>query len=202
MNYSVLIAAALGYLLGALPFGWLVARANGVNIFEVGSKSPGATNVKRSEGKHAGNLVFLLDALKGAAAAYLPIILWSNGSDVLNLRLMAILFAILGHSFSCFTRFKGGKGVATGAGGFFVLMPLMAALALLSWEILFYTTRYVSVASIGAAIVLPLAAYFSHQQTALILMCVASALFIIVRHRANIVRLVNGTENRWDAKKK
>ncbi|KAB2645156.1 MAG: acyl-phosphate glycerol 3-phosphate acyltransferase, partial [Verrucomicrobia bacterium] len=108
----------------------------------------------------------------------------------------------LGHSFSCFTRFKGGKGVATGAGGFFVLMPLMAALALLSWVILFYTTRYVSVASIGAAIVLPLAAYFSHQQTALILMCVASALFIIVRHRANIVRLVNGTENRWDAKKK
>ena len=193
MNYSVLIAAALGYLLGALPFGWLVARANGVNIFEVGSKSPGATNVKRSVGKHAGNLVFLLDALKGAAAAYLPIILWSNGSDVLNLRLMAILFAILGHSFSCFTRFKGGKGVATGAGGFFVL---------LSWVILFYTTRYVSVASIGAAIVLPLAAYFSHQQTALILMCVASALFIIVRHRANIVRLVNGTENRWDAKKK
>ena len=202
MNYSVLIAAALGYLLGALPFGWLVARANGVNIFEVGSKSPGATNVKRSVGKHAGNLVFLLDALKGAAAAYLPIILWSNGSDVLKLRLMAIVFAILGHSFSCFTRFKGGKGVATGAGGFFVLMPLMAALALLSWVILFYTTRYVSVASIGAAIVLPLAAYFSHQQTALILMCVASALFIIVRHRANIVRLVNGTENRWDAKKK
>ena len=85
MNYSVLIAAALGYLLGALPFGWLVARANGVNIFEVGSKSPGATNVKRSVGKHAGNLVFLLDALKGAAAAYLPIILWMFSALVYSL---------------------------------------------------------------------------------------------------------------------
>jgi glycerol-3-phosphate acyltransferase PlsY len=200
MISSYLSAAFIGYVLGALPFGWIVARANGVNIFEVGSKSPGATNVKRSVGKNAGNLVFLLDALKGAAAVYLPQCIWSAPHDVLRLSLVAIICAILGHSFSCFTRFKGGKGVATAAGGFFVLMPLLAAISLASWVILFYATRYVSVASIGASIVLPVIAYFTHQKPALIVMCIVASLFIIIRHRANIVRLLNGTENRWSKK--
>jgi glycerol-3-phosphate acyltransferase PlsY len=201
MVYSVIIAALLGYFLGALPFGWLVARANGVDIFEVGSKSPGATNVKRSVGSNAGNLVFALDALKGAGAAYSPRILFSSQDIVLQLSLLAVVCAIVGHSFSCFTRFKGGKGVATAAGSFFVLMPYLAAFAIIFWVILFYTSRYVSVASIGAALALPLAAYFTHQENAKIFICTASAIFIIVRHRTNIKRLISGTENRWNSKK-
>src|SRR6188768_3187812 len=121
MIVPVLIAAVVGYLLGSLPFGYLVARAKGVNIFEVGSKNPGATNVRRVLGKGPGNLVLFLDALKGALASGLPL-LWywkrdgafSNESEVVAMA--GVVAALLGHSFSCFTHFKGGKGVATGAG--------------------------------------------------------------------------------------
>ena len=127
MLTSLLIAGVVGYLLGAIPFGYLVARAKGVNIFEVGSKNPGATNVRRVLGRGPGNLVLFLDALKGAAAAGWPLA-WAMGvsrahaAEPLYLRIdptpfmvAGLVGAILGHSFSCFTRFKGGKGVATGA---------------------------------------------------------------------------------------
>lgn len=192
------IAAALvGYLLGALPFGVLVARWHGVDIFKVGSGNPGATNVKRSIGKRAGNLVFALDFLKGAAAAGWVRLLPADPSLATWLGLTGLSAAILGHSFSCFIRFRGGKGVATTLGGAIALMPAAALISVVVWLVLFYSTRYVSLASIGLAVTLPVAVFFLDGLSELFGFAVLLAAFVIVRHRQNIVRLFQGTENRF-----
>jgi glycerol-3-phosphate acyltransferase PlsY len=223
MLLPLLIAAVVGYFLGALPFGYLVARARGINIFEHGSKNPGATNVRRVCGKGPGNLVFALDALKGALAAGWPLALaieWerteSSGDVIAHISSVTIrgvtiydieyavpmavtglIAALIGHSFSCFTKFKGGKGVATAAGGFLVLMPLPLLCGLGVWLAMFYTTRYVSLASMLAALALPIAAFLFKQPNLLIGLAGAIALFVVLRHRANITRLLNGTESKF-----
>jgi glycerol-3-phosphate acyltransferase PlsY len=125
---ALVFTALVGYLLGSLPFGYLVARAKGVNIFEVGSKNPGATNVRRVLGNGPGNVVLFLDAAKGAAAV--GWVLWLDGAQLELLQMIGLVASVLGHSFSCFTGFRGGKGVATGAGGFAVLFPWGALIAL------------------------------------------------------------------------
>ncbi|MBC8012147.1 MAG: glycerol-3-phosphate acyltransferase, partial [Burkholderiales bacterium] len=164
MFLPLLLAAVVGYLLGALPFGWLISRKFGINIFEHGSKNPGATNVKRvlgekfgKRGKRAGDVAFTLDALKGAAAAGWPVFI--GGEHIVAMQLTGLVFALIGHSFSCWTRFKGGKGVATTAGGLLVLLPLPTVFAVIAWIATFYASRYVSLASIVSAVVLPLSAW-------------------------------------------
>jgi acyl phosphate:glycerol-3-phosphate acyltransferase len=209
MLIPLLIALVVGYLLGSLPFGYLVARAKGVNIFEAGSKNPGATNVRRVLGNGPGNLVLFLDALKGAAATFAPwgyrLLMKNNpasaaaafdAADYGYFAIAGLVGALLGHSFSCFTRFRGGKGVATGAGGFAVLFPLGAALAIVVWLVTLAITRYASVASMLAAASLPFAAFsFSRpRDPALIAVSAAVAIFVAVRHRANLARLRTGTE--------
>ena len=194
-------AAIVGYLLGALPFGVMVARWHGVDIFKVGSGNPGATNVKRSIGRSAGNLVFALDFLKGVAAA-LSAGLWGRllPADLSYgawLGLIGLTAAILGHSFSCFIGFRGGKGVATTLGGAIALMPVAALIGVVVWLVLFYSTRFVSLASIGLAVTLPVAVFFLSGVSELFGFAVLLALFVIVRHRENIVRLIRGTENRF-----
>jgi glycerol-3-phosphate acyltransferase PlsY len=165
----LLAAAAAGYLLGALPFGYLVARSKGVNIFEVGSKSPGATNVRRVLGSGPGNVVFVLDALKGSVAAGWPLlVIWQAVREpgfpgVLGY--VGLAAALVGHSFSCFTRFRGGKGVATAAGGLLVLMPVVSLISAAVWVTVFYATRYVSLASILAAVALPILSYVFNRGT-------------------------------------
>ncbi len=200
------IAASAGYLLGALPFGYLVARAHGINIFEHGSKSPGATNVKRvlgekfgKKGKRAGNFAFALDALKGAAAAGWPLFLAASDHTV-GLQLAGLTGAVIGHSFSCFTRFKGGKGVATSAGGLVVLMPLVTLIGLAVWLLTFFTSRIVSLASIVAAVAIPLAAWLLHKPVPVLGLAIVLGVFVIFLHRANIKRLLNGTEHRFSKK--
>src|ERR1019366_9475350 len=190
--------AAAGYVLGALPFGFLVARSRGVNIFDVGSRSPGATNVRRVLGRGPGNLVFVLDALKGAAAAALPLLFAllaarghapSPAAQTGAVRLAGILgyvglaFALIGHSFSCFTRFRGGKGVATAAGGIFVLLPYVAASSAAVWLLVFYASRFVSLASILAAVSLPVAAALLHRGALAVSVTAFLALFVVIRHR-------------------
>jgi glycerol-3-phosphate acyltransferase PlsY len=217
MLFPILIAAAVGYLLGSLPFGYLIARAKGVNIFEVGSKSSGATNVLRVLGKGPGYLAFILDVLKGTVAAGWPVyFLWQTehskdappGSVLEAAVLIAqmasitgLVAAIIGHSFSCFIKFRGGKGVATATGGFLVLLPISTLIAGAVWIIAFYASRYVSLASIIAAIALPAAAFFLHEPTLLQWFALLIAGLVIIRHRANIVRLLNGTENKFVKKK-
>lgn len=215
MQVPLLIAAVTGYLLGALPFGYLVARAKGINIFEHGSRNPGATNVRRvlgekfgKSGKQLGNLVFLLDALKGAAAGGWMLlasqvsggaVAW-DPSTVLWMQVVGVAASLVGHCYSCFTGFRGGKGVATTVGGILVLMPIAICIAAAVWAATFYTSRYVSLASILAALALPVAAFVLGRAPLLIWLSVAIAAFVVLRHRSNIVRLMNGTENRFTRK--
>lgn len=203
MLTPLLITAGVGYLLGSLPFGFLVARAKGVNIFEVGSRNPGATNVRRVLGSGPGNVVLALDAAKGAAAALAP---WAyrlvarESAPALGqaaygyLAIAGLVGAMIGHSFSCFTHFKGGKGVATGAGGFLVLFPVGGVIAAAIWAATATLTRFVSLASMIAAVSLPISAYFLGRSPVLVGMSALIAAFVIVRHRTNISRLLAGTE--------
>jgi glycerol-3-phosphate acyltransferase PlsY len=193
----VLAAAIAGYFLGALAFGYWIARARGVDIFSAGSKSPGATNVVRVLGKPAGYSVFVLDVLKGALAAGWPLLVLPDRPRWAHvLGAVGLICALVGHSFSCFTRFRGGKGVAAGAGGFLVLMPLVTVIGAAIWILMFFGTRYVSLASIAAAVTLPICAAVGGEYWFLIVIAVAVAVFVTVRHRANIARLLAGTENK------
>ncbi len=219
MFAALVLVALVGYLSGSLPFGYLVARAKGVNIFEVGSKNPGATNVRRVLGAGPGNLVFALDALKGAVAAAwafgafgteVRVDLDAPGLSLLNgtyagatwvsLGMAGLVGALLGHSFSCFTGFRGGKGVATATGGCLVLMPIATLIAAAVWAATFFTSRYVSLASILAAVALPVSVFFLGQPLPVLIFAGIAGLFVIVRHRANVTRLLNGTENRFTKK--
>lgn len=201
MEYLFLVVAAVaGYLLGAIPCGYLVARWHGVDIFTVGSRSPGATNVKRSIGKGAGNLVFALDFMKGLLAAAWVRLLPMPAESTLApewLGIAGMAAAVVGHCFSVFLRFRGGKGVATSLGGAIALMPWAALTGALVWAVLFLTTRYVSVASIGLAATLPGVAYFVPGNPIVFFFSLGVAVFVIVLHRANIGRLLQGTENRF-----
>jgi glycerol-3-phosphate acyltransferase PlsY len=200
----IIASVLIGYLLGALPFGYLVARAHGVDIFKAGSGNPGATNVKRvlgdkfgAKGRRAGNLVFALDALKGALAAGWAMLPFVPAPDARLLGLAGVVAAVLGHSFSVFTHFKGGKGVATAAGGLVVLMPLSCLVGAAVWALTFLITRYVSLGSVLAAIAVPLVSWWRGNPLPLTVVAAALGLFVIVRHRENIRRLLNGTESRF-----
>ena len=194
-----LSAAGAGYLIGSLPFGYWVAKANGVDIFSVGSRNPGATNVKRCVGKKAGNLVFVLDALKGFAATFWPALFLHSDYGY---GLVGMVFAVVGHSFSLFTRFRGGKGVATMLGGLVALMPWAALVGVGVWLAVFYASRYVSLASICLAISLPITNLLTKAPTTLTWVSLALGLLVIVRHKENIVRLMKGEENKFERKPK
>ena len=196
-NAWILSSAFIGYLLGSLPFGYLVARAHGVDIFKVGSGNPGATNVKRVLGARAGNTVFALDAVKGAVAASWPMLPFVREPDTLLMGLVGVMAAVLGHSFSMFTKFKGGKGVATAAGGLVVLIPIASLIGVVVWTLTFFITRYVSLGSVLAAVAVPAASWIQGKPIPLSIVATGLGLFVIIRHRENIKRLLNGTESRF-----
>lgn len=194
------ITALAGSLFGAIPFAVIIARSRGVDIFKAGSGNPGATNVKRVCGKFAGNLCFLLDAAKGFAAASFPV--WAKYLGVSfeapeHLVYVGLVAAIVGHSFSVFIKFRGGKGVAVTIGGllFVMIVPILVGLAL--WVAVFYASRYVSLASIAMAVSLPISSYFYFGVGAQLYIAAAIAAVIVYRHRSNISRLLRGTENRF-----
>ena len=219
MPIAAYIIVALGaYLLGSLPTGFLVARARGVDIRTVGSKNMGATNVFRVLGKGPGIFVLLMDAFKGFVAVALTINCYPQLNQVLpniftadgvanpsvrfGLGIVAGLFSILGHNYTCWLGFKGGKGIATTGGAFLALAPIAVAVALVAWLIAFVTTRYVSVASIVAAVALPATVWFTQPNLTLRCIAVALGILAIYKHKANIRRLLDGTENRFNLKKK
>ena len=199
------IGAALGsYLLGSIPTGYLVARARGVDIRTVGSGNIGATNVFRILGKPAGVFVLVFDGLKGfAASAWLcdGIIRWSGTSagQEVYLRLVAGVASVLGHSFTCWLKFKGGKGVATSAGMLAGIVPWAFLIILSIWIVLSALTRYVSVGSIAASAALPFATWATTRDWTLTLVTATMAAFVIYKHKTNIQRLIKGTENRIGA---
>lgn len=194
---STASAIVVGYLLGSIPFAVIVSRMHGVDIFKQGSGNPGATNVKRSVGKRAGNIVFFLDFLKGFVAAIWPGVVFGFGQGVVPLGVWGLMAAILGHSFSVFMKFRGGKGVATTMGGLLALVPWVLLVGVAVWVLLFYTSRYVSLASIGFGISLPISAFVLKESVAMLVFLAILAALVVLRHRSNIERLLKGTENRF-----
>ena len=200
-----IVIAMAAYLLGSIPTGYLVARARGIDIRTVGSGNIGAANVFRILGKPAGILVLVVDGLKGfAACAWLidfVIQLFAVApGQIENLRIVAGICAVLGHNYTCWLKFKGGKGIATSAGVYFALAPLAAGIALGIWIIVFALGRYVSVASIAAAVALPTGVWLTKNNLFLGIVTTALGLLAIYKHKGNIHRLLNGTERRLGQK--
>ena len=195
-------ALLIGYFLGSINFAVLVAKYKGLDLFSLGSGNPGATNVKRTMGAFWGNTVFLLDFSKGYLAVFLTqSILVLEGLNYDLLGILGLLGAILGHSFSIFLKFRGGKGVATTMGGLLALMPWVLVLGLVAWLIVFCSTRVVAMASIVFAISLPISFYFLHDLPDVRwIFCIVLAILIVVRHYSNIQRLLSGKEHDFSKK--
>ena len=199
---SYIIVVLFAYLVGSIPTGFLLAKARGIDIRTVGSGNMGATNVFRVLGKTAGITALVVDGLKGYVAAkwlcdlLLPMLNVSNPG--VELQIIAGIAAVLGHNYTCWLHFKGGKGIATTAGVYFALAWLPVTIALGTWIIVVVLTRYVSIASIASAIALPAAVWSSPDSHSLLLKLVTTALgtMAIINHKKNIQRLLNGTEDR------
>ena len=204
LSYIITVFAA--YLLGSLPTGYLVGKAKGVDIRTVGSKNMGATNVFRTVGKALGIFVLLVDALKGWAAvvfvAQLAPRVCSQVAPEDYLRITAGIGAILGHNYTCWLKFKGGKGIATSAGVMAALVPWALLIAVGVFAVLFAATRYVSVGSIAGAAVLPFATWFTTHDPGLTIIAGLLGALAIIKHKKNIQRLLAGTENRIEFKSK
>lgn len=192
------------YLLGAIPFGLLLGRLKGVDVRTVGSGNIGATNVFRSVSKPLGILTFALDFLKGLVPAlFFPMIgkmLWPGFQSLENYAgLLCGAAAIVGHNWPVYLKFRGGKGIATSAGMLLGVAPGAVGVGLLSWILLFVVTRYVSIASIGAAIAVPAAAWWLYGAAEHFKPLVLTALGLVAiwRHRTNVRRLLEGTEHRF-----
>lgn len=223
MIQLILIIVVVSYLLGSIPFGYLLVRMfRGVDVRHTGSGNIGATNVARTGSKGLAMATLLLDALKGYAAVMLafwlsekqrfgsqfPTSLYDRSTTpmigsrtVFLLAALAAFVAILGHVFTVWLRFKGGKGVAAAAGAFLALAPRAMLVVIVLFVVIVALTRYVSLGSIVAGAAFPLCVWWlapaGRTSTPILLLIAASSLLIIVRHKDNIRRLLAGTENRF-----
>jgi len=194
----------LAYLLGSIPFGCLAGRVAGKDVRQHGSRNIGATNVWRVLGKPWGLAVFSADALKGFFAVRAAIWLAGNagvGEHAESYAILAAAACVVGHSFPVWLRFKGGKGVATSAGALLGVIPIATITILLVWLGMFLTTRYVSLASIVAALALPIVVAvlvrLDRAGSVLLYFSLAMTALVVWRHRSNISRLRSGTEQRF-----
>ena len=191
-------AAAIlaGYLIGSIPFALILARRWGSDVRLVGSGNLGAANVMRASGTTAGVLVAVLDMVKGAASVWLA----ARVSDSADVPAAAGLAAIVGHVYPIWLRFRGGKGVATACGGFSMMTPAAAPLALAIFAVVVWQTRYISLGSVLASMALPPIAWATGSPPAAVLAAVVASALIVFRHRSNVVRLWSGTERRVGAR--
>ena len=190
---QLLLVVIIAYLIGSIPFGYLIVRGKiGADVRQTGSGGTGATNVSRRAGKAAGVVTLVLDALKGAAAVFIAKTVIGSDWTIAA----AAVAVIVGHIFPVWLGFRGGKGVATGAGVFLVIAPL----AVLSSGIVFLatvlTTRYVSLGSMIGASMIPLFVWLTSDSRPLLIAAVLGAVLIMFAHRGNIARLAHGTEAR------
>lgn len=222
-----IVVALISYLIGSIPTGYLLAKARGVDIHSVGSGSTGATNVARGVGKLAGLVVLAVDVLKGpiailASLAFLYVFNWIESGqperffdmgELLWFGTLSGFFAVLGHDFPVWLKFHGGKGVATSLGVMLVLAPFSTFCALAVWILVFGVCRYVSVASMSAAVSLPFLVLVLFRYEPLIhwpedwirivfAAALTLALLLIWRHKDNLKRLRAGTEPKFSSKKR
>lgn len=202
MDYVSFIAVALiSYLLGSIPTGYLAGKLRGIDIRSVGSGNIGATNVFRALGRTAGTVVLALDILKGfCACRFVPAMFEAVPSE--NLRIVAGIAAILGHNYTCWLRFRGGKGIATSAGVLLGWMPLVLLIVLAVWILVFAASRYVSLASVSAAVALPAVAWFTDASGRMTVIAALVGALAVYKHRSNLRRLLDGTEHRFGSRKR
>ena len=202
--------ALLGsYLLGSIPFGYLAGLLQGIDIRQAGSCNVGATNVVRVLGKGYGYPVFALDCSKGFAAVKIAMLMatgrppeW-NSPEIFGI--LAAICSVLGHLYPPWLKFKGGKGVATSAGALLALAPVATLIGVAIWITVFWLTRYVSLASVTAAVVLPIVILLvsspdQNKREPLVYSSVCVAAVVVWRHRSNLSRLIRGTEPRFTRK--
>jgi len=209
------IVAIAAYLLGSIPTGFLVARARGIDIRAAGSGNIGATNAMRVLGKPAGMFVLLMDALKGYVACVgLVAIIFArrysdfpdrliNFDELEHVKILAGICAVLGHIYTCWLKFKGGKGIATSAGVYLALAPLPLLIAMVVFILVLLATRYVSVGSMAAAVALTAAVWMLTPHNVLLgIVTTVLGVLAIYKHKGNLQRLAAGTESRLQFKKK
>lgn len=191
---TLFLLMVLAYFMGAIPSGvWLGKIFKNIDVRDYGSKNSGATNSYRVLGAKLGVVVLIMDVLKG----FIPLYIASHFNLMYNDLVILGLVAILAHTFSCFISFKGGKGVATSLGVFLFLIPVITLILLVIFILVAYFTRYISLASITAAFLLPIFTFFTHRDSYLFTLSVIIAIFVIYRHKTNISRLLSGTENKF-----
>lgn len=195
-----LMMSILAYLLGSIPFGFIAAKlVKGIDIRKCGSGNIGATNVFRVVGKKWGILVFVLDALKGYLAVHLPYLFKGSAQSVPQIMFLGIA-AILGHTFTLWLSFRGGKGVATSFGVFLGICPVPTLLSFGIFCVVFAFSRILSVGSLTAALTFPLTVYLEYSKQAGFIwyemISIALAVFIFYTHRQNIQRLLKGDEKK------
>jgi acyl phosphate:glycerol-3-phosphate acyltransferase len=208
MDSRLILVAVVAYVLGSIPFGYILVKLFlKQDIRQTGSGNIGATNVARSGKKGLAIATLMLDAAKGFLAVQAARLMFPASEEVGYVEglagvaaVSAAFFAVLGHCFPLWLRFKGGKGVATAIGAFLVVAPLPAACAVVSFAIIFGVTRYVSLGSVIAALLFPALAYFNLQplfREQLVAWMAATSALVILKHHANIRRLLAGTEPKF-----
>jgi acyl phosphate:glycerol-3-phosphate acyltransferase len=189
---NAVFAVTLGYLVGSIPFAYLLSRRRGIDLRRAGSGNVGASNVLRTTGVGAAVLAMMLDGVKGTLAVLMAQLLSAG-----PIATVAAAFAsILGHVYPVWLRFRGGKGVATAAGAFAVLAPEAMGIAAAVFLIAVIATRFISVGSIAGALTLVIVAVITDVPSVVAIGATASTLIIVYRHRGNLTRLVAGTERR------
>jgi acyl-phosphate glycerol 3-phosphate acyltransferase len=205
---KTVLLVIIAYLLGSIPNAlWIGKVFKGIDVREHGSKNTGSTNAARVLGAKLGILTLLLDIGKGAlptaAALFLHADMLEKLTGISNIDAIFIgIFAIIGHSFSVFMKFKGGKAVATTVGVFTVIVPKAILVAAIVFFVVFAVSRYVSLSSITAAVSLPIAIYIFYKNIPLTVFGIVIAVLIIVKHKSNIERIKNGTESKFTINKK
>jgi glycerol-3-phosphate acyltransferase PlsY len=191
------------YLLGSIPFGLLIGKkVERLDITKAGSGNIGATNVAREVGLKWGIITLLADTLKGFIPVAFAYYLLGSSTEINEaLKGMVGFSALLGHQFSVYNRFKGGKGVATCLGVFLAICPISCLFSAIVFFVLVYLWRYISLGSISAALSMPIWLYLVCHSTSMILLSVIMSLLITVQHRENIKRLIQGNERRWERRK-
>ena len=199
MTLNIALAVIAAYLVGSIDFAVIVARMHGVDIREVGSGNPGASNVIRSIGRGPGAMVLVLDTIKGVIGAAMGMIASGTADPQVEWAFLAGLAAVIGHCYPIFHKFKGGKGVATGLGVLFFTMPLVGLIIVVSWLIQVKLTKTASISSLIVVFgTIPLAIWQGVSGMALVWLLVTVVL-IVWRHRGNIQRVVRGDEQKVQA---
>ncbi|MFZ8847391.1 MAG: glycerol-3-phosphate 1-O-acyltransferase PlsY, partial [Candidatus Hydrothermia bacterium] len=189
---KILLVILVSYILGSIPFGYIIAKIKGVDITKLGSGNIGATNVGRNLGKPYFFIVLFLDAIKG----FIPTILFKLLFG-LEYGILAGLFSVIGHSYSIFMKFKGGKGVATGLGVSIALIPIETIIGFGVWFLVLMIFKIMSLASIISAISVFIVVLFLEKSSLIKIVCGIIAVLIVLRHKSNIERIIKGTEPKF-----